>query len=224
MAVSVIIPTFNEAACLPVTLCALRSLGPLEIIVADGGSTDGTRAAAAAADRFLEAPAGRARQMNFGAAQARGTTLLFLHADCTLDMGALEAAESCLGRRGVVAACFQQSVGAKGVLYRSIDACATYRVRLTGLAYGDQGLILHRDTFAKAGGFPNVRLLEDVLLCRNLQRLGRIVVAPRKIFVSPRRWQRAGIVRQTLRNWTLTALAAAGVPPDRLARYYPVVR
>src|SRR5262249_17531389 len=100
----------------------------------------------------------------------------------------------------------------------------TFRVRLTGLAYGDQGLVLHRDTFAKVGGFPNVRLLEDVLLCRNLQRLGRIIVAPKKIFVSPRRWQRAGIVRQTLRNWTLTALAPAGVPPDRLARYYPVVR
>ena len=224
MAVSVIIPTLNEELHLPETLGAVRSQGPLEIIVADGSSSDGTRLAAKEADQFLEAPRGRARQMNFAADRARGDILLFLHADCTLEDGALQAAEIGLRRPGVVAACFQQTVRATGWLYRSIDACATYRVRLTGLAYGDQGLVLHRNAFTQAGGFPEVPFMEDVLLSQRLRNLGRMVVLPKRIFVSPRRWQRSGIIRQTLWNWTLTALAAAGVPPDRLARYYPVVR
>jgi hypothetical protein len=109
-------------------------------------------------------------------------------------------------------------------MFRLIDACATARVRLTGLVYGDQGLFVMRRLFERVGGFPPLRLMEDVFLSRALQRLGRIAVAPRRVYVSPRRWERQGVVRQTLRNWALTALAAAGVHPDRLARFYPAVR
>jgi rSAM/selenodomain-associated transferase 2 len=224
MSVSVIIPTLNEAACLAQTLCSLRRQRPRQIIVADGGSTDGTREAAALADCFLMAPRGRASQMNAGAARAAGDVLLFLHADCTLEEGALEEVERRLRKRDVAAGCFRMTVGAGGWLYRLIDDCATARVRLTGIAYGDQGLFLRRSLFARLGGFPPLRFMEDVFFTRRLRRHGRIVVARRRIFVSPRRWQRAGLIRQTLRNWALTALAAAGVPPDRLAAFYPVVR
>jgi hypothetical protein len=66
--------------------------------------------------------------------------------------------------------------------------------------------------------------MEDVFFSRQLRRHGRIAVATRRIFVSPRRWRQAGLVRQTLWNWTLTVLAAGGVPPDRLAAFYPAVR
>jgi hypothetical protein len=97
-------------------------------------------------------------------------------------------------------------------------------VRLTGLVYGDQGLFVERRRFARCGGFPPLRLMEDVFLSKTLRRQGRMVVAPRRIFVSPRRWRRQGVVRQTLRNWALTALAAGGVHPDRLAAFYPAVR
>jgi hypothetical protein len=116
------------------------------------------------------------------------------------------------------------TVTAKGILYRAIDACATARVRLTGLVYGDQGLFVTREMFQRVGGFPPVSFLEDVLISKSLRRHGRIKVAAARVYVSPRRWQRQGIIRQTFRNWTLTALAAAGVPPERLARYYPSVR
>jgi hypothetical protein len=115
-------------------------------------------------------------------------------------------------------------VEAPGLLYRSIDAAATARVRFTGLVYGDQGLFLRRDRFRHVGGFPQLRLMEDVFISKELRRFGRIVVAPKRIFVSPRRWRNQGIIRQTLRNWTLTAFAAGGVHPDRLAAYYPQVR
>jgi rSAM/selenodomain-associated transferase 2 len=224
MSISVIIPTLNEAACLPETLRRLRTHKPHEILVVDGGSTDATCSLADDADRLLHAPRGRAAQMNHGAARATGDILLFLHADCWLEAGALTEAETCLTRRGVAAGCFRMHVDAPGSLYRSIDACATARVRLTGLIYGDQGLFVKRERFQKVGGFPSLRLMEDVFLSKLLRRHGRIAVASCCIFVSPRRWQRTGLIRQTLRNWTLTALAAAGVHPNRLAAFYPPVR
>ena len=221
MGFSVIIPTLNEEGCLAETLAALRPQRPREIIVADGGSTDGTRWASAGADLFLDAPRGRAAQMNAGAARATGDVLLFLHADCLLEDGALAEAERQLRRRGVAAGCFRMSVTAVGWPYRLIDACATARVRLTGLIYGDQGLFLRRDLFQRVGGYPTLGFMEDVFISRALRGRGRMVVASRRVFVSARRWQQHGIVRQTLRNWTLTALAAAGVHPDRLAVLYP---
>jgi rSAM/selenodomain-associated transferase 2 len=224
VSVSVIIPTLNEASCLAEHLARLRRQQPHEIIVADGGSTDDTRAAASGADLVLEAARGRASQMNAGASRATGTVLLFLHADCTLEDGALEEAERLARQRDVAAGCFTMTVRAAGLLYRSIDASATARVRLTGLIYGDQGLFLRRDLFARLGGFPRLRLMEDLYFCRRLRRQGRIVVGRRRIFVSARRWQQSGIVRQTLRNWTLTALAAGGMHPDRLAAFYPAIR
>jgi rSAM/selenodomain-associated transferase 2 len=224
MSVSVILPVLNERALLAGSLESLRRQRPGEIIVVDGGSTDGTEAAAAEADLFLRAPRGRASQMNAGAARARGDVLLFLHADGTLEAGALAAAERCLRRRRVAAGCFTMTVGAPGPLYRLIDDCATARVRLTGLVYGDQGLFLRREQFEGLGGYPPLRFMEDVFLSGRLRRLGQVVVARQRIFVSPRRWQQTSIVRQTLWNWTLTALAAGGVHPDRLAHLYAVVR
>jgi len=225
MNVSVIIPTLNEDSCLDETLRLLRAQQPYEILVVDGGSSDATcRIATAGADRLLTGARGRAAQMNLGASRANGDILLFLHADCILESGALAAAGRGLCQRGVVAGCFRMEVASRGLVYRLIDACATARVRLTGLVYGDQGLFVERGRFLRLGGFPPLRLMEDVFLSKRLRRDGRLVVAPKRIFVSPRRWQQQGVLRQTLRNWTLTALAAAGVSPDRLAALYPLVR
>jgi len=224
MRVSVIIPALNEAAGIARTLQSVRADGPHEMIVVDGGSTDATREQAASADLVLSGPRGRAVQMNLGAAHATGDALLFLHADCEPETGWLTALRRTLSRRGVIAGCFQMRVAERGPLYRLIDACATARVRLTGIVYGDQGLFLRRETFDGLGGFPTLRLMEDVYLSLRLRRLGRVAVAPAQLLVAPRRWQRQGLLRQSLRNWTLTALAAAGVHPDRLASFYPVVR
>jgi rSAM/selenodomain-associated transferase 2 len=221
---SVIIPTLNEERCIGETLAGLRLLRPREVLVVDGGSSDATCTIAARAATLLHGLRGRAAQMNHGARQASREALLFLHADCRLESGALEAAANCLSRRGVVAGCFRMRVEADGLVYRCIDAAATARVRLTGLAYGDQGLFVTRRLFEQVGGFPQLRLMEDVFISRELRRHGRIAVADRQIMVSPRRWRHQGVVRQTLRNWMLTALAAVGVHPDRLAAFYPVIR
>jgi rSAM/selenodomain-associated transferase 2 len=224
MAVSVIIPVLNEAAVLAQSLRALRRQQPLEIIVVDGGSTDGSLEAAKAADLLLQAERGRARQMNAGARRAGGDVLLFLHADCRLDEGALTAAGRIMQRKSVVAACFRQRIEAEGVLYRWIELVASARVGLVGIAYGDQGLVLRRETFLQLGGFPDALFLEDVVMSRRLRRLARLVQLKPAVHCSPRRWQRAGLIRQTVRNWTLLTLAALGVSPARLARYYPPVR
>lgn len=222
--VSVIIPTLNEASCIAAAIAALRRQQPREIIVVDGGSTDDTVDQARAADTVLAAPRGRAAQMNAGAARAHGEHLLFLHADCSLADGALAAIGPALRRMSVIAGCFAMRVAATGPLYRSIDACATARVRLTGIAYGDQGLFLRRRDFERLGGFPPLRFMEDVYFSRTLRRHGRVIVLPHAIHVSPRRWEQTGLVGQTLRNWTLTALALGGVSPDQLAAHYPHVR
>jgi rSAM/selenodomain-associated transferase 2 len=224
MGVSVIIPTLNEEGCLEETLRNLRLHKPHEIIVVDGGSTDSTARRATAADRFVQAPRGRGFQLNVGAAYATGDVLLFLHADCRLELGAMAAAEACLRRRGVAAGCFRMMVETRGLLYRWIESVAGARVRFAGLIYGDQGLFLRRELFERLGGFPSQRLMEDVRFSAKLRRHGRLVVAPRRILVSPRRWRHAGIIRQTARNWALLTLAAVGVDPDRLARWYPVIR
>lgn len=218
--ISVIIPALNEATCIAETIRNVRSQNPVEIIVVDGGSDDGTGELAREADLVLRTEKGRARQMNAGAALARGDCLLFLHADCTLEDGALAQACRLLANAETVAGCFTMKVTAPGWMYRSIEASASARVRLAGLIYGDQGLFLRRDDFQRLGGFPPLNFMEDLFFSRTLRAAGRLVVAARRIFVSARRWQRAGIVRQTLRNWWLTGLGAAGVHPDRLAKQY----
>src|SRR5262249_29713723 len=140
--------TWNEESCLAETLLLLRQQRPHQIIVVDGGSTDATcRIAATAADLLLLSPRGRALQMNLGASQATGDVLLFLHADCILETGALEQAQRVLQAKGIVAGCFRMTVRAAGFLYRMIDFCATARVRMTGLVYGDEGLFLRRALF-----------------------------------------------------------------------------
>jgi len=224
MSVSVIIPTLNEASCLAETLASLRRQLPHQIIVVDGGSQDSTCQLAQSADLLLHSPPGRARQMNFGAAHATGDVLVFLHADCQLESGALEAAEKCLRKPEVVAGCFHMHVDALSGLYRWIDAWASARVRITGLIYGDQGLFLRRADFHRLGGFQNIRLMEDVFFSRALRNEGRIAVLPKRIYVSARRWKKAGVIRQTLRNWALTGLAIGGIHPDRLAAFYPETR
>jgi rSAM/selenodomain-associated transferase 2 len=224
MSVSIIIPTWNEAAGIAKAIRDLRAQKPHEIIVVDGGSTDATVEQAKEADCVLFSQPGRAFQMNAGASWASGDFLLFLHADCRLEAGALRAIERTLARPTILAGCFSMRVEAGGWGFRSIDACGTARVRWTGIVYGDQGLFMRRSDFPHLGGFPPIRFMEDVFFSQKLARRGRIVVLPQKIYVSPRRWQKVGLVRQTLTNWSLTALALAGVSPDRLAEYYPKVR
>lgn len=224
-AITVIIPALNEAERIAQAIESARAAGEggwgCEIIVVDGGSDDETLARAAGADLCLSAPKGRAAQQNAGAAAAHGSILLFLHADCRLEPGALEAVQACLIDERVVGGCFRQSIDAAGLRFRLLERGNALRVRALKWAYGDQGIFVRREVFEQIGGFPEVRLMEDLLLMKKLKRAGRFRLIDARLRVSPRRWRQAGVVRQTLRNWTLLGLAHCGVSPDRLAKFYP---
>jgi rSAM/selenodomain-associated transferase 2 len=223
-AVSVVVPTLNEAAVLGRTLEALPT-GFAEVVVADGGSTDATVAIAREhGARVTASPPGRGPQMNAGAAAAKGDVLLFLHADTVLPTDAPARIAAALAEAGAVAGAFRLGIDSSDPRLRLIARAANLRTRLTGVPYGDQALFVRRDAFDAAGGFPDVPIMEDVELGRRLKRLGRIVVVPARVRTSARRWEREGIVRTTLRNAVLITLYLLGVHPRRLARWYGHVR
>lgn len=221
---SIIIPVLNEAANIGPLIQAARELGDCEIIVVDGGSTDGTWDNAATADVRIQSERGRARQQNAGAAASTGDILLFLHADCHVSPGCREAIQKALSDPQVVGGCLRQVIDAPGWKYRLLERGNAARVRWLGWAYGDQGIFVRRSVFETLGGFPDLRLMEDLYFVKRLRKAGRFVQLEVPIVVSARRWQKTGLLRQTLRNWTLLTLAHLGVPPDRLATFYPQVR
>jgi len=224
-ALSVVVPTLDEAEALPATLAAARQPGVCEVIVVDGGSRDGTRAVARTlADRVLEAPRGRARQMNAGAAAARGDVLLFLHADTRLPAGYAQAVAGALADPAVVGGRFDVRLDAAGLAYRALGRLISLRSRLTRVATGDQAIFVRRVVFERLGGYPLVPLMEDVALSRAMKRAGRVACLSETVTTSARRWQRHGVARTVLLMWALRAAYYAGVPPARLARVYPDAR
>jgi rSAM/selenodomain-associated transferase 2 len=224
--ISVVIPTLNEASTIVTCLKRLAEQGPDEIVVADASSPDGTAGLAAPhCTRVVTAPRGRGVQQNRGASAASGEILLFLHADCWLDPGALARLRRFVARNPrVPGGCFRMLVEDVDPRFRAIDTAADLRAAFLGIPYGDQGLFVPRWAFTQSGGFPETPLMDDVLLALRLRRLGRLVVLGPRIHVSPRRWKHQGLFRQSIRNWALTALALVGTPTDILARHYPTIR
>ena len=221
MIVSIIIPVLNEADRIE---AALEALAPLrergcEVIVADGGSTDGTLAlAAAGADRVLTAPRGRASQMNAGTRAACGDVLLFLHADTMLPDNADRLVQDGLARSGGTWGRFdvQFTNGALPL----IAVAMNLRSRLTGIATGDQAIFVTRAAFETVGGFPAVALMEDIALSARLKRLSRPLCLAARVTTSPRRWHTQGVVRTVLLMWRLRLAFFFGARPDTLARAY----
>jgi rSAM/selenodomain-associated transferase 2 len=222
--VSVIIPVLNEAEQIADVIARTKEIGDCEIVVVDGGSTDGTLGAASAADQVLSAPRGRALQQNAGAAAATGDVLLFLHADCRLPHGAFHAISVALQDPRCVGGCFRQSIEASGIGYRLLESGNAWRVKLLGWAYGDQGIFVRREVFASLGGFPELPLMEDLYFMKQLKRRGRLSLLLGRLQVSARRWRKHGIIGQTLRNWRLILRAHCGVPLEKLAAEYADVR
>lgn len=225
MTLSVIIPALNEAAGIGPTVTAVAALRPLEILVVDGGSRDDTAARAASAGaRVLVSPPGRARQMNAGAAHARGEVLLFLHADARLPSTALDDVSRALAAAGTVGGRFTVRLDHPGLLYRVIETGMNARSRLSGIVTGDQALFLTRRAFEALGGYAEIPLMEDIELSRRVKRIGRLACLDSVVLASARRWERQGPWRTILLMWTLRALYALGVSPTRLARAYAPVR
>ena len=215
---SVVIPTLNAVGTLAAAIAAV--LWAAEIIVADGGSRDGTAAVAASLGaRIVTAPRGRGQQLAAGMAGAAHGWLLLLHADTTLSPEAEPAARAHIQRGPASAGYFQFALDSADARARRLERLVAWRCRTFGLPYGDQGLLIHRDLLHDVGGIRPLPLMEDVDLVR---RLGRRRLRPldAAAVTSATRWERDGWYRRSARNLLCLGLWFAGLPPRHIAMLY----
>ena len=218
MELNIVIPTLNAAHQLPATLAVLA--GAAECIIADADSTDGTPAIAKAwGCRVVNAPRGRGQQLAAGIDAATQPWLLLLHADTRLDPGWRAEAEIHMRDHPGQAAYFRFALDSADPRARRLERLVAWRCRLLALPYGDQGLLLHRDTLRQAGGIHPIPLMEDVDLIRRLGR-SRLRALNTRAVTSAAKWERDGWYARSLRNLFCLALWFLGVPPGRILRLY----
>jgi rSAM/selenodomain-associated transferase 2 len=225
IAISIIIPTLNEAQVLGKTLASLRGNKNCEVIVVDGGSGDTTLSLAKEAGcRTFSSPRGRGRQMNRGAAEARGGILLFLHADTLLPDNFPQLVIDAVNRPGFAAGAFSLAIDSPAKSLAAIALLANLRCRLLRLPYGDQALFVTGGRFYATGGFPEIEIMEDYVFIQKIKKSGRIVILPQPATTSARRWRNMGIVRTTIINQLIVIGHGLGVPPATLAKWYRRMR
>jgi rSAM/selenodomain-associated transferase 2 len=222
---TIVIPVLNEAA---VVVAALQSLAPLrargaEIIVADGGSRDGTaHLAEPFADRIITVRRGRGAAMNAGAALGTGDALLFLHADTALPDDADRLIDAALARRAWGR--FDLRIAGRHPFLAVVARMINLRSRATGIATGDQAIFVSRKAFEAVGGFPDLPLMEDIAISRRLKRLCRPFCIATPVVTSGRRWEHNGVLSTILLMWRLRLSYYLGVEPALLAELYDAPR
>jgi rSAM/selenodomain-associated transferase 2 len=224
MSVSIIVPVFNEAPLIRPFLAHLRERAPkAEIVVADGGSSDGTvELVRDSCDQLVVSERSRAIQMNTGARTAHADILWFVHVDAEVPWGCLAEIERIMDDPKVAGGFFRIRLPQDRV-YRLTDSFAHYAGLLLQMRCGDHGIFCRRTAFLDLGGFPEVPLMEDVDFFRRLRRHGRVMCSPKRIIVSPRRYETIGPVRLTLAYGLIAALYGVGVPLEKLASIYKLV-
>lgn len=223
MKLSIIVPVLNEASALPALLARLLALQQrgCELLVVDGGSTDGSAGLAASAGvTLIRSQRGRARQMNAGAAHATGDTLVFLHADTQLPedavalvSAALAGSTHCWGR-------FDVCIAGRPAMLRIIGPMMNLRSRWSGIATGDQAMFVRRTVFESVGGFPDQPLMEDIELSKRLRHISRPACISQCVITSGRRWETHGVWRTMVLMWRLRWQYWRGVPAQQLAKAY----
>jgi hypothetical protein len=219
--VSVVIPVLNEARHLPRTLEHALAGQPGEIIVADGESRDDTvRIAQAHGAKVITCRPDRARQLNAGAAFARGEVLLFLHADTLLPSGYCHEILAAFRTPTIAGGAFRFAIADPFPGRWVLQAATNLRSRLWQMPYGDQGIFVRRWAFDELGGFPVLPIMEDYEFVRRMRRLGKLALLDAAVLTSGRRWQRIGFLRATLINRLVILGYRCGVSPGRLAALY----
>jgi len=217
--VSIVIPVYRDAEALA-RLCASRRFADADVIVAATPEDRESLAALRAAHpsfRWIEAPRGRARQMNAGAAAAGGRWLVFLHADTQLPADWRDAIARADADPRVSLGCFRFALDSPSWCARAIEIGVRLRVAIFGLPYGDQALFVRRADFAVAGGYADLPIMEDVDLVLRFRRRGRLYRAPNPAVTSARKWERDGWMSRTVTHLRLIVLYFLGVTPERLA-------
>ncbi len=222
---SIIIPVLNEAGKINSFIKHLRNENhgsSYEIIVVDGDPQGST--AETIQDKYITAitaDKGRGKQMNAGAAIARGEILIFLHADTTLPDNALEKINRTLKNQDYVGGAFDLKIDSDRLFLRYISVRASLRSRWNRIPYGDQAIFIRKKYFDQIGRFKEIPLMEDVDLMRRIKKDGKkISILPDKVITSARRWESDGVLYTTMRNQILVRLFYLGISPNRLAKYY----
>jgi rSAM/selenodomain-associated transferase 2 len=222
--ISVIIPAWNEETGIVRAVQSAWDAGADQVLVVDAGSQDqtGERARQAGATVILSPAPGRGTQQAAGARQAAGQLLVFLHADSFFEPGAFACLREATTRdpQHVRWGCFSQRIVDPQWRFRCLEVGNQWRADLGRWVYGDQALWVAADTLAGVGGFPPDPLMEDLILSRRLARIGRPWRCPTLVYTSARKWRREGVVRRTLRNWSLLAQFFAGADTAILAAKY----
>ncbi len=219
MKLSVVIPTLNEAAGIGALLERLeRTPGVADIVVADGGSTDGTpEFVRSSAARLVRSEVGRGVQLDAGARAASGDVLLFLHADVVPPLNLEDQIRGAV-ERGYIGGNFRLRYPGGGLLGRWLETLAPL-YRALGCYYGDSGIFVRRDVYERVGGFPKMPVMEDLVFVREIEGMGKTAYLPGPMVSSSRRWQ--GRPLRTLLLWGFMQVAfALGASPHRLARFY----
>jgi rSAM/selenodomain-associated transferase 2 len=221
MQFSIVVPVYNEAQLIRSFLQHFRERAPgAEVIVADGGSSDGTPdLAAGLCNQIVIGKRNRAAQMNLGARTARGDVLWFVHVDADVPKECLAEIARVLDDRTVAGGYFRIRLPPDPV-YRLTDTFAHYAGLVLRMRCGDHGMFCRRTAFVNVGGFPEVPLMEDVEFFRRLRRCGRVVCSDKRILVSPRRYEAIGRERLTFAYGFIAALYVCGVPLSILDRIY----
>lgn len=211
----------NEGAHADQLVAMLSRLDAEAVIVADGGSTDGSAETLRQAGlHVISAPKGRAVQMNAGAAEADSEILLFLHADTEISRHHLDRIREIMADPAVAGGRFDVRLSGDSTAFRVIEYFMNLRSRLSRISTGDQGIFVRRSIFGSLGGFPDQPLMEDIAFSRNLRQAGRIACLRDKVTSSGRRWEKHGIAATVLLMWKLRLLYWLGADPTRLKSMY----
>lgn len=221
---SIIMPVYNEETVINETVEGLyRGLQgeSFELLVVDGNGGSTLDVLQRGGVKRLLSAKGRGCQMNRGAEEAGGETLLFLHVDTLLPAGALTMIRAALRDKRVQAGAFDLHIDSSRPMLKVISTISSLRSRITREPYGDQAIFIRADYFRRLGGYKELPLMEDVDLMHRIKRdRQRVSIIPHPVATSARRWEREGVLYCTLRNWTLIILFKLGVSPERLCQYY----
>lgn len=222
MPISIIMPTLNEAGSVSDTLKSLQLLRLYggEIIVADGGSIDGTKQACEKlVDHWVDAEQGRANQMNAGASVASHPILLFLHADTVLPNNFINLLKA-FSESPAIWGRFNVRLSGHHKMFRVIEFMMNWRSRLTGISTGDQAIFVRKTSFEQVGGFPSQPLMEDIELSGKLKRLSKPYCIATPLITDSRRWEKYGVWRTVFLMWSLRLRYFFGESADRIASKY----
>lgn len=221
---SIIIPTLNAEKHLPTCLASLMpGIEPgliKELIIVDGKSTDRTvELALEAGGTIIECSPNRSKQLIAGSAEAKGSWLLFLHADTALAYNWQDKVSEHIENSSQYAATFFLSYNSSAWQAKFLSWCANFRTRTFGLPYGDQGLLIPRQLYDELGGYAELPLMEDVAIAKEIGKK-RLKLLKSRAITSAEKYQQEGWWKRILRNIWLISRYQLGASPEKLARHY----